>query len=191
MPEPRTERPEVLISIDIESAGPTPREFPMLSIGACLVDDPEQGFYIELQPDAPGVDHRALAVGGLVPAELAESGTAPGLAMAQFEEWVQSVVPEGSVAVFVGFNASFDWMFVADYFQRYLGRNPFGHASLDIKAYFLGAFGGTWAGTSMKHLAPRYLEGRQLSHNALADARDQAELFRAIRADRESRVPPA
>jgi hypothetical protein len=43
----------------------------------------------------------------------------------------------------------------------------------------------------MKHLAPRYLSGRQLSHNALADARDQAELFRAIRADRESRVPPA
>ncbi len=191
MPEARAERPEVLISIDIESAGPTPRDFPMLSIGACLVDDPEQGFYVELQPDAPGADARALAVGGLVPAELAESGTPPRLAMVQFEAWVQSVVPEGSAPVFVGFNASFDWMFVADYFQRYLGRNPFGHASLDVKAYFLGAFGGSWSGTSMKHLAPRYLGGRQLSHNALADARDQAELFRAIRADRESRVSPA
>ena len=190
MPEARPERPEVLISIDIESAGPTPREFPMLTIGACLVDDPEQGFYIELQPDAPGADPRALAVSGLVPAELAETGTPPGLAMAQFDQWVQSVVPEGSAAVFVGFNASFDWMFVADYFQRYLGRNPFGHASLDVKAYFLGAFGGSWAQTSMKYLAPRYLGGRQLSHNALADARDQAELFRAIRSDRESRVTP-
>jgi hypothetical protein len=71
MPEARVERPEVLISIDIESAGPTPREFPMLSIGACPVDDPAQGFYIELQPDAPGADPRALAVGGLAPAELA------------------------------------------------------------------------------------------------------------------------
>lgn len=181
------ERPEVLISVDIEAAGPTPREFAMLSIGACLVDDPERGFYIELQPDVAGEDARALSVGGLDPAELAESATPPGAAMRQFEEWIESVVPEGSVAIFVGFNAGFDWMFIADYFQRYLGRNPFGHASLDVKAYFLGVAGGTWGGTSMKHLAPRYLGGRQLSHNALADARDQAELFRAIRAEQESR----
>ena len=27
-------------------------------------------------------------------------------------------------------------MFVNDYFHRFLGRNPFGHAALDLKAFF-------------------------------------------------------
>ena len=74
-------------------------------------------------------------------------------------------------------------MFVDDYFQRYLGRNPFGHSALDMKAYYMGQAGETWARTSMRYLSPLYLSGRPLTHNALADARDQAELFRALRAE--------
>jgi DNA polymerase III epsilon subunit-like protein len=91
------------------------------------------------------------------------------------------------VPVFVAFNAVFDWMFVDAYFQRFLKRNPFGHSALDMKAYYLGMAGGTWAGTSMRVLSPLYLSGRYLSHNALGDARDQAELFRSIRKDAAAR----
>ncbi len=40
--------------------------------------------------------------------------------------------------MFVALNAPFDWMFVADAFWRYLGRNPFGPSALDIKALYLG-----------------------------------------------------
>jgi hypothetical protein len=43
--------------------------------------------------------------------------------------------------------------------------------------------GSTWEETSMRHLSPKYLAGRPLSHNALGDARDQAELFRRISED--------
>ncbi len=93
-------------------------------------------------------------------------------------------VPTDSLPVFVGFNAPFDWMFIDDYFQRLLGRNPFGHTAIDIKSYGLGVLGGTWSQTSMRHLSPRFLDGRKLAHNALGDAQDQAELFRAIRAER-------
>ena len=59
--------------------------------------------------------------------------------------------------MFVGFNAAFDWMFVADYFERYLGRNPFGYTALDIKAFAMGRLGGTWADTSMSVLGPEVL----------------------------------
>jgi len=38
MPDPR---PVTLISVDIEAAGPSPSDYAMLSLGACLVDDPE------------------------------------------------------------------------------------------------------------------------------------------------------
>ena len=61
--------------------------------------------------------------------------------MADFAAWVERVTPEGSLPVFVGFNAPFDWMFVNEYFHRHLGRNPFGHVAVDIKAYAMGRDG--------------------------------------------------
>lgn len=173
-------RPGVLVSVDVETAGPTPRRYPLLSIGACLVEAPERGFYVELKPDAPEIDERALAVGGLSLESLRESGAEPVQAMRAFEEWIAGAVPATHRPVFLGFNAAFDWMFVADAFDRYLGRNPFGHAAFDIKSFAAGRLGVDWNETSMRHLAPRFLGGSVLSHNALNDARDQARLFSAI-----------
>jgi len=89
----------------------------------------------------------------------------------------------------VALNATFDWMFVNDYFHRFLQRNPFGHSALDIKAFYMGLAGVNWAQTSMKALAARYLSGRKLTHNALQDARDQGEVFRHILAEARARHP--
>lgn len=183
----REPRPEVYISVDIEAAGPHPREYAILSIGACVVDAPETSFYLELKPETDAVDEAALAVSGLSMAELARDGVEAGEAMRRFADWVEAVVPAGSAPVFVAFNAPFDWMFVEDAFQRHLGRNPFGHSALDVKAYYMGMTGETWAATSMRHLSPRYLGGRFLTHNALGDAKDQAEMFRKMMAEARSR----
>lgn len=171
---------EAFVSIDVETAGPTPGEYSLLSIGACLLDDPDRGFYVELQPDSAAFVESALAVSGFDLAQLAAEGTEPAEAMRSFDAWLVDVVPDGHRPVFVGFNAGFDWMFVAEYFQRHLGRNPFGHAALDVKSFAMGATGSTWADTSMRKLSPRYLDGHRLTHNALDDARDQARLFRAL-----------
>jgi DNA polymerase III epsilon subunit-like protein len=184
---PDTEAPETFVSVDVETAGPNPSSYSLLSIGACLVDAPDQGFYIELQPVGEAVVESSLAVGGLSMEHLAEAGVAPVTAMEQFEQWLAATVPAGHKPVFVGFNAPFDWMFVADYFERFLGRNPFGHAAIDIKAYYMGLSGSTWARTSLRFLSPLYLDGSKLSHNALGDARDQAQLFRAMRAEAAAR----
>jgi ribonuclease T len=177
-------RPERLISVDVETAGPTPGDYAMISIGACLVDEPDRGFYVELKPDRDAVVESALKVSGLDMAELKAHGTDPQQAIEEFAQWIRDVVPpQTHRAVFVGFNAVFDWMFVNEYFVRYGIENPFGHGGIDIKSYYVGMMGSTWEQTSMKHLSPKYLAGRPLSHNALGDARDQAELFRAISAD--------
>ena len=181
---------ETLICIDVETAGPNPSTYSMLSIGACLIDDPTVGFYVELKPVNDAITMEALSIGGLTLAHLEESGHDPAAAMAEFEAWIESVVPEGHNPIFVGFNAAFDWMFVCDYFERFLGRNPFGHSAIDIKSYYLGMAGGSWAETSMRFLSPRYLDGRELSHNALGDARDQAVLFSAISKDAIHRQSP-
>ena len=185
----RPEKPVTYISVDIEAAGPSPSGYAMLSIGGCLVDEHEGGlpadaepnFYVELQPDRDEAVDSALSVGGFTLDGLRASGTAPQQAMQHFADWIEAVTPAGHRPVMVGFNAVFDWMFVADYFDRYLGRNPFGHSALDIKAFYLGVTGSTWAGTSMNFVAERYGLSITLTHNALDDARDQAALFRAVR----------
>lgn len=183
-------RPETWISVDVETSGPAPSVHSLLSIGACLVDDPDTNFYIELKPTTEVAVESALTIGGFTLDHLAEHGTEPADAMEQFERWLTAAVPPGHVPVFAGFNAPFDWMFVADWFERFLGRNPFGHSAIDIKSYYLGYAVETWAETAMTKVASLYLEGRALSHNALEDAKDQAELFRAMIADAHSRRTP-
>ncbi len=171
---------ETFICVDVETAGPIPGEYAMLSIGACPVFDTGNTFYVELIPDREDFQPEALAISGLDMNKLKLEGTPPADAMRNFEHWIKSVCPEGSRAVFVALNAPFDWMFVNDYFHRYLGYNPFGHSALDIKAYFMGQTGVDWSETSMKHLSGHFLEERRLTHNALRDAQDQAEIFQMI-----------
>ena len=180
---PARSEKELYISVDVETAGPNPSQYALLSIGACTVDERRRTFYVELKPGDLRSTSEAQGTHNLDMQALQASGLPPEEAMARFEEWVQEVTPPGVTPVFVGFNAPFDWMFVADYFQRTLGRNPFGHAALDIKALFMGMSGTSWGETTKSTLSPRYLDGRHLSHNALSDALDQAEIFEKILAE--------
>jgi ribonuclease T len=179
--------PACYISIDVETAGPAPSRFPLLSIGACLVNDPRQTFYVELQPDLEQIEPGALEVSGLDPDRLRQTGIPPAVAMARFADWIHAATPPGETPVFVAFNAPFDWMFVQDYFQRYQVENPFGHAALDMKALAMGLLGIEWGDTAMKHVADRLEADITLSHNALQDAIDQAGLFKHLLAEMETK----
>ncbi|MBN2146073.1 MAG: 3'-5' exonuclease [Anaerolineales bacterium] len=184
--------PEIYISVDIETAGPYPGEFSMLSIGACTVKEPLSTFYIELKPINDKISEEALQVHRLSIERLRERGVEPAEAMQRFDAWVQGLEPKHGRPVFVAFNAAFDWMFVSYYLHKYLGRNPFGHSALDIKAYYMGLYNTLWADTSMGKLAPRYLADRTLTHHALRDALDQAEIFQKMLAESHARsLPPA
>jgi len=168
---------EIYISVDIESAGPDLDSYALLSIGACVVDQFEKTFYVELKPDRENFSPAAQAIHGLHPDYLKNNGIAPLEAIKSFEDWVQTVAPTGCRPVFVGFNAAYDWMFTNEYFYRYLGRNPFGHAALDIKSFYMGLSGCQWVQTSMKDISLRYLDNQPLSHNALQDAITQGKIF--------------
>src|SRR4029079_7402321 len=100
-------------------AGPNPASYSLLSIGACVVADLTQQFYVELQPVHEAALAEALAVSRLDLADLRAYGLPPAEALAQFAAWVAVQAPAGR-PVFVAFNAPFDWMFVADYFHRFL-----------------------------------------------------------------------
>jgi DNA polymerase III epsilon subunit-like protein len=172
-------RKEIYISVDVETAGPNPGTYSLLSIGACLVADPAQRFYVELQPVHEAAAGESLQVSGLSVDTLKSSGQPPIEAMRQFADWVERVAADGQ-PVFVAFNAPFDWMFVADYFHRFLGRNPFGHKALDMKAFFMGMRGIQWTETGFEEITHHYQLKAALPHHALEDALAQAELFRRM-----------
>jgi len=168
---------ETYFSIDIEAAGPIPGQFSMLSVGACIVGNPQCTFYAELKPVNENCIEAALEIAGLPMAYLWKHGTDPAVAMTDFARWVESVTPQESRPVFVAFNAPFDWMFTHYYFMRFLGRDPFGVSGLDIKAFYMGLMGSDWAGTSKRLIDPRFLPSRPHTHHALDDAQWQAEVF--------------
>lgn len=172
---------ELYISVDVETSGPIPGEFSLLTIGACAVDDTSLSFQSALRPLNKNADPEALKVTGLSLEELDRTGKEPKEAMADFSGWLERVSGSSARPVFVGLNAPFDWSFINYYFHRYLGKNPFGFSALDIKALYMGATGCTWSQTTSTQMAKRLRPERTPTHDALDDALYQAELFRRIR----------
>ena len=174
-----TSNNEVFISIDVETAGPIPGEYSMLSIGACLVADPARTFACDLKPINDKFVPAALEVSGLSLKRLEETGSSPEAAMLHFRDWIGEVAGEG-VPIFVGFNAPFDWSFINYYFHRFTGGNPFGFTALDIKALWMGVSGDSWADTRSSKISEVLRPELHGDHDALHDAKYQAELFRLI-----------
>jgi len=164
-----------MVSVDVETAGPNPADYALLSIGACTLVDPRKEFYVELKPITMKADPQAKTIHHLDLLELARTGELPAQAMQLFSNWLDEVVLTDSHPLFLGFNAPFDWMFVCDYFHRFIGHNPFGHSALDVKSFYMGFGRVEWKGTSMEKISTT-----PLRHNALDDACDQARLFKRI-----------
>lgn len=172
------------ISVDVETAGPNPGSYSLLSIGACTLQRPHLTFYVEIQPIHETLLPEAYDIHGLSLDYLHEFGTSPSVAMMQFADWIETAVPSRERPIFIAFNAPFDWMFICDYFHRFHGYNPFGHSAMDIKALYTGIVGCDWDETSWSHISQRYIGDHQLTHNALSDAIDQAEILLHILAEK-------
>jgi DNA polymerase III epsilon subunit-like protein len=173
---------EVFISVDIEASGPVPGTYSMLALGACVVGNDAEQFYAELRPINEASVPGAMAVVGKTIEEFRQAGREPAEAMLEFGAWVRRVV-DGGKAVFVGFNAAFDWSFVNWYFDTYQGENPFGVGGLDIKSFYMGMSGCAWDETRSSRLPVKYRGEGAHTHNALSDAIEQAGIFERIGRD--------
>jgi hypothetical protein len=185
----RMARPDVYISADVETDGPIPGPYSMLSFALTVVGrfdghafervpDRALTFAARLQPISEEFEPEALEVNRLNREELIAHGTAPEEAMNEAGAWVRDQVGAGR-AVLVAYPVAFDWSFLYWYFERFAnGGSPFGHSScLDIRTFFL-ATAGTVFDEASKDVMPRFLlPTAPHTHDALDDAVEQGQLF--------------
>jgi hypothetical protein len=181
-------RPDIYISADVETDGPIPGRYSMLSFGFSVAgvfdgrtfhrcDPRDKTFYRELQPISPLFQQEALDVNQLDRQRLTEEGGAPQLVMQEAAQWVESVAGPAR-AVLVAYPVAFDWAFLFWYFVEFADVSPFGYSScLDIRTLFQ-ARSKTVFDLSGKEDMPPWLRAHSPhTHDALDDAVEQAELF--------------
>lgn len=144
-------KPEIFVSIDVETDGPTPAVNSMLSIGAVAITPGYYGYRItevfcnNLQPLPDRIpDSDTVKWWSSQPdawAEVCKNQLTPQQAMDNFAKWLSdltAVAPAKLVAV--AWPASFDFEFVNNYMHQFYGENPLGFACMDIRSYANGLF---------------------------------------------------
>lgn len=183
---------DVYFSADIETDGPIPGPFSMLSFALVVAgtfdgvqfmrpQTFERSFYSELKPISDEFEVAALRVNGLDRDRLVANGPNPSEVMTAAKKWIEDQA-EGKRPVLVAYPLSFDWTWLYWYFVRFAtGGSPFEHSRCyDLKTAFAvkAKVPICQAGRSR---VPNHLRGaHRHTHHALDDAIEQAELFTNI-----------
>ncbi len=185
-------RPDLYVSADVETDGPIPGEFSMLSFAFCLASrfdgsafevfepGPKTTFYAELKPISDRFEPAALEVNRLDRDALADRGKDPNEAMTEAGEWIAAHA-NGARPVLVAYPVAFDWAFLHWYFIRFTGESPFGISSfLDIRTLYQARALTPFDLSSQGSMPPSLLPRRPHTHHAADDAQEQAELFNNV-----------
>lgn len=184
------ERVDAYFSGDVETDGPIPGPFSMLSFGLVFAGTfdgktfrrptERKTFYRELRPISDSFSLEALRISGLDRDRLLQEGSDPAEAMKEAAEWLAEVAGKGE-PVLVAFPLGFDWSWLYWYFMNFLGSSPFSHSrGFDIKtAYGVKArkpIAAAGRARLLKSLRPELPH----THHALDDALEQAEIFARV-----------
>jgi ribonuclease T len=175
-------KPEVFLMVDVESSGPIPGDYSMLSLGAVVIGQHRppyhKGFYVELAPYGPKIDPEAMKINKLDIEKLQRDGTVPSVAMNRFREWVVQVANPNTVRPVMVSLGTYDYMWVTWYFHHFEVRSPFGPNSLDMKSMYFVKKGCRWSQTQGRLMKEAYPDNPfKSNHNALDDCICQAELY--------------
>lgn len=168
--------------VDVETDGPVPGLYSMISLGAVLVSDPSKTFYGRFAPISPDWIPEALAVSGHSRQDTLVFPEA-GEGIARFDTWLSEVCPSRKTkrgeavldARFISDNNGFDWQFVNYYFWKFLGRNPFGHSSTNLGSLYKGMVKDVFQ--NFKHLRKT-----KHTHDPVDDAMGNVEALLAMKA---------
>lgn len=182
---------DIYISADVETDGPIPGRYSMLSFGLAVAggfdgevfnprDPAAATFYRELRPITDVWVPEAVEASRLDRDALRREAADPTLAMAEATDWVTSVAA-GARPVLVAYPVVFDWMFLHWYFVSFAGESPFGFSgALDIKTMYQQKARVTLNEAGRTDLPPELRASHPHTHNARDDAVEQAEIFNKL-----------
>ncbi len=173
----RQKRPSIWrrhVVLDVESDGPAPELYNMISFGLVSVFDPTRSFFGEVAPikDNAGIPE-ARAISG-VSLETQHGFAAPDEVMNSAHAWL-SKLAGGERIVIWSDNPGFDWQFWNWYSWKFVGANPAGFSARRI--------GDLNAGRRGEPLNTRAWQKHRITdhtHNPVDDARGNAEALRWI-----------
>jgi 3' exoribonuclease, RNase T-like len=178
---------EIYVSTDVEADGPIPGPHLMLSFGsaAFTADKVLVGTFtrnLELLEGASAEPKTAAWWAEQPEAWQAcrENPVPPSVALRDYVTWLKALPGR---PVFVGYPASYDFLFVYWYLMRFVGESPFSHSALDIKTLAMSALGGDYRAATKRNMPRRWFGATRHQHVALADAIEQGELFCNILAE--------
>lgn len=172
---------EIYVSVDVEADGPIPGPHSMLSIGA-----------VAYRPDGEEVDTFSANLETLPDAEMhpataewwerfpeawaacREATRPPEEAMPEFADWLEALP---GTPIFVGWPATWDFMWVYWYLIRFTGRRPFSEHGIDMRSYAMGMRRKDFRRAGKNYLPDRWFPAQAHTHVALDDAREQGGLF--------------
>lgn len=175
--------PEFYISTDIETNGPIPSLYSMLSFGSAVFTPRGEmidTFTANLQtlPEAT-TDADTMAWWNLPKNQEAYAATRvnpelPKVVMDRYVEWLKQYKP----CVFVGYPAGFDFTFIYWYLIAFTGYSPFSFSALDMKSYAMAKLGTSYRETVKRNFPSIWKKtNRKHTHVALDDAIEQGQIF--------------
>jgi hypothetical protein len=183
---------DVYFSADVETDGPIPGPFSMLSfalVPAGTFDGkrfivPQHSratFYRELRPISEQFQPEALQINGLDRDRLLRQGESPEEAMTEAARWIKNIVGQAK-PILVAYPLSFDWSWLYWYFTKFaVGGSPFNHSlCYDVKTAFAVKARVPISQAGKSNLLPSLRPRNVHTHNALEDAIEQAEIFASI-----------
>jgi DNA polymerase III alpha subunit (gram-positive type) len=177
-------KPEVYISMDVETDGPIPGEYSMLNMGAAAFMEgsfePVSTFNVNLKPLVGAKQHPGTMDWWKSPAQIAayveitKNQQDPATAMDQFVTWLAKL---NGKPVFVGYPAGFDFTFVYWYLVKFTGFSPFSFSGVDIKTYAMAMLKKGYRDSSKKAFRWEWKSQRKHTHIGVDDAIEQGETF--------------
>lgn len=158
--------------VDVESDGPIPGDYSMVSFGAVVVNDKlDQNFYRCLKPISDKFIPEALSVSGHTREDTLLFDD-PQKVMNDFAAWIKTCITDKPI--FISDNNGYDWMFICWYFHHFTGTNPFGYSSQNLGSLYKGLAKDT--ALNFKHL-----RRTSHTHNPLDDAKGNAEALLTLK----------
>src|SRR5579862_9853690 len=187
--ECRDSRVDAYFSADVETDGPIPGPFSILSFALVYAGsfdgqrfERPKGYactlYKELRPISDSFDPEALRVNGLDRARLCVEGEPPDAAMTEAAQWIKRIAGLRR-PVLVAYPLSFDWAWLYWYFIRFSrDGSPFGYSQcFDIKTALAVKAAIPISEAGRSRIDPSLRSAHPHTHNAVDDAISQAEIF--------------